>query len=136
MSKNKLILYSVIGALILGLGIGIFVFRGRKNKFNKASVDQNLLPPGWSPTLIAKKLHEAMDGFTLSNDDTKAILKELDSLEDEQVKAVYNEFNKNHGNDAWFEKGSLRDWVMKEHGLASSNIGYSILARMDRLNLT
>ena len=136
MLKNKLILYGLIGALVLGLTIGIFAFRGKKAKFNKAKVDQKQIPNGWSPTLLAKQLYEAMEDITWSNDATELALEELNSLNDEQFKAVYNEFNKNHGNDSWFEKGSLRDWINDEYGLASSKIGFAILERMDRLNLT
>ena len=136
MLKNKLILYGLIATLVLGLLIGIFAFRGNKVKFNKAQVDQGQIPNGWSPTLLAKKVYDEMAGPNWSNDATKVVLEEINSLNDEQFKSVYNEFNKNHGNDSWYNKGSLRDWINDEYWLASSKIGFAVLERMNRLKLT
>ena len=137
MLQNKLMLYGLAALLALGLGIGIVAFsRKKKVRFNKAKVNDALLPDDWSPALLTKQLFDAMSGVTWSNDGSKLALEELNALHDEQFKAVYNEFNKQHGNESWFEKGSLRDWINDEYWLASSKIGYAILERMDRLKLT
>ena len=137
MLQNKLLLYAIIAALVIGLAIGLFSFRGdKKIKFSKAKIDNKQIPDGWTPTLLAKQLYESMDGTTWSNDDSKLALEQLNTLNDEQFKAVYNEFNKSYGNNSWVEKGSLRDWINDEYWLASSKIGYAVLERMDRLKLT
>lgn len=137
MLKNKILLYAIIAALVIGLLVGLLSFRGdKKIKFSKAKVDAAQIPSGWSPSLLAKKLFEQMDGPNWSNDGTKLALEELNHLNDEQFKAVYNDFNKSYGNNSWTEKGSFRDWINDEYWLASSKIGYAVLERMDRLKLT
>ena len=135
MLKNKLVFYSLIGAVVLGLGIGIFAFKGKKAKFTKAKVDEQQIPDGWTPRLMAKQLYESMDGPAWSIKASGLAIQGLNALNDEQFKAVYNEFNKAYANEGWFEKGSLRDWINDEYFLASSNAGYAVLERMDRLKL-
>jgi len=134
MFKNKSLLIGIAIALALGLGIGIFIFRKRKT--NTAKVDRSQLPNGWNPDLIAKQLFDAMEGPNWSNDDAEIALEALNKLNDEQVKAVYNEFNTNYGDNSAFEAGSLRDWINDEYGLAATQIGYAMLERMNRLSLT
>lgn len=137
MFKTKPLLIALGATLLAGLGIGIFIsIKRKKGSTTKAKIDRSQIPNGWTPDLLAKNLFDAMNGVTFSNSDSETALEELSKLNDEQFKSVYNHFNTNYADEAWFEAGSLRDWINSESGLASANIGFATLNRMDRLSLT
>jgi hypothetical protein len=87
--ENRYIFLSffILLALIL-----FFVYRAGRRK----SVTVNLpsggtgIPPGWNPRIITERLLNAMEGW---GTDEEAIFNALSGLSQDQLAAVYNDFN-------------------------------------------
>lgn len=108
-------LYVIIAVLIIGISLSLF-FWGRSSGSDKIETPDPIklpssgsgLPAGWSALTVAKKLYNAMSGISYSFPKVKA---QLEGLTDDQLAAVYNEFNNQYYSEG---DGDLFEWFDNE----------------------
>lgn len=144
LGKNKMFIVIILAVVIIGIFVFIY-FIGRRSA--KTKIEQVQLPsdqPGGGKitaeqnTLIrniSTALHDDMDGlnlnvFSRNMEPYNQLLQTSDTL----FVAVYNDFNTLYGSEG---DGTLADWIRGEKSFDSNwrNTAYSILERMNRLNL-
>lgn len=99
LNKYKWVL---IGLLLSGgIGYGIYYFGFKKGKAIDLPDSGSGIPQGWSAREVVESLKSAKGGWT-SGDDEQLIFVTLQNLTNDQLAAVYNEFE-HSGNGNLFE---------------------------------
>ena len=123
--------------ILLGVGVIAFIyFLGRKdgkakgNTSNQAEVDTDFIDPNLDVDGFAEKLFRLMDGMFPNYTERARALTTLFNMNDNELKAVYNAFNANHGGGL-----SLPMWIADEYFTGGDNIADRLAARFTSLNL-
>lgn len=143
-AKNKTLLFIIIIALII---IGIFIAgkKAGKRKIPKETklptdgqgipiqgYDPKGNPVPWSPGALADEAFEVLDGIWDSPEDKEALFNKLMAITDDQLVAVFNEFNRKHYTD---DEGTLLKWIIEEWNVSWGSIRPVLIDRMKRLEL-
>jgi hypothetical protein len=143
MDRAKIILIIVL--IVAGIALAIY-FVGKsagKKKTPKdvklpsggqgipaAGVDArgNIIP--WSAGPLADDTFDVLDGID-SSQSKEIVIAKLMAITDDQLVAVFNEFNRKH-----YDKGdgTMKKWI-KDDSFAFNSVQPQLLARMDRLGL-
>jgi len=98
-------------AIVVIIIVTVIFFYGRNSaSVNKPPKPKDLpnsgsgIPKGWSPSSSARKIHSSMSGI---GTDTSLLFNTLDPLTDDQLAAVFNEFNRLYSNEG---EGDLFQW--------------------------
>ncbi|MDD5358577.1 MAG: hypothetical protein PHX80_05480 [Candidatus Nanoarchaeia archaeon] len=142
--ETKFVIIIIVVLVMIGLFITIY-FIGRRSAKNK--IEQVKLPsdqPGGEKLTaeqavqvrnISTALHDDMSGWNINIFSRNMVpYNQLMQASDTMFVAVYNDFNNLYSSENY---GSLYKWISEEKSVSSDwrNTAYSILQRMERLNL-
>lgn len=100
-SNNVVAQFVVIG---VGIVVLILIFKklygGIASLFDwttgeTVQVDKGNIPNGWTPNQLALRLYEELSGWTTDEKAVEQLAAEANALNDDQVKALHNYWNKN-----------------------------------------
>jgi len=122
--------------IVVVLALGIYLY-GRKAGKEKASRPAPLpnngqgIPVGWEPTKFTDNLHDVLSGiFTSAYEKEKAFVA-ANSLVNDQLVAIYNDFNHRYGG----KSGTLTQWLIDEFNVAAGDsVRDALVARLRSLN--
>jgi|GEM_PF-1610906 len=135
-AKNAFARWTLIAIVVLLLVFLVGKALGKNKAFKPIKLPDNGqgIPVGWEPQMFAlvTELFKVMDGlFTTSVDKENAWVR-LNVLTNDQITAVYNEFNRQFGKK---NKGTLTDWIADEKWTAIGSIQNQLVSRMKSIGL-
>lgn len=117
-----------IGAAVLAILFYLIGRKGRKTIRIKAPVNSDYIDPGFDPVSFAATVADAVHGLDFTSKKAK-VFEQLIYLNDEEFKAVYNEYNRTHARNG----NTMRNEILGEWFFGSGR--KAIVERFNKLNL-
>ncbi len=94
--KTILLITLAVGALFLG----VYLYGRKAGKGEGPPPAEELpdsgsgIPKGWTPGPMVAKVRDGLSGYLLNTNNAQSMLGQLTNLTDDQLTAVYNEYNR------------------------------------------
>lgn len=144
LKDNKKAIMIIIGLIVVAFVIKYVLKKIKDSKKGDAPyiTGGGTIPENWSPEGLSGRFESAFIGISDDVDEKNVILKEIYELNDNQLVALSNHWNKNYSSKTnWFvEYGGLYDVVNGEWGAIyfGDEVNYTPLVKgsLTRLGLT